>query len=188
MRIGFVGAASTGKTTTARCLEVIIPERLIPSVSRQVMMQEGLTEKSSAELSAPERLALQIKIMEAKFKQDEETPAGIFDRTPIDHMAYLLIRCHTTLCDRVYRNYLNLMTEHVRLYDLIFYFPIYPGIKYHDDGFRALGAGYRSMQDYIMLGLLINTRKKYTPVLMGTPEARAHRILRVIKDHTPQRM
>jgi dephospho-CoA kinase len=181
VRIGFTGAASTGKTTTAKDLEALIPERYMPSVARGVMESRGLNEKTALELTPRERLELQIAIFEAKVDQDLNNPDGIFDRTLIDQVAYLLIKCNECLPDHVYTRLRLRAFESLRQYDVVFYFPVLFKIPYESDGFRAGGAGYRDMQDMIMNGLLNFSRVKYRPVPYGTVHVRASHIRKVVE-------
>jgi nicotinamide riboside kinase len=154
MIIGFIGAASTGKTSAAKEVAKKTGLPFHPSVSREVFEKFGLKETDQKNMS-PEKVAeLQSAIFDRKIEQDSNVSEGIFDRTPVDQMSYSMIRCHSTM-GRHFKDLRDRMIDGLKIYDLLFFFPISPMIAYEDDGFReASGDAYRYLQQFTMRGLL----------------------------------
>lgn len=182
MKIGFCGAGSTGKTTTAKLLEQQfgIPEKYQPSIVRGVMERWGVNEKTSLNLRPEQRLGLQIDIFGAKEEQDRTTPNGIFDRTLIDQLTYCLIRCHETMPDSIFEELRDRAFKSLAQYDILFYFPVFSSMPYEDDGFRVTGRGYQTMQDILMHGFLCQSRASYRVARFAPKEERARNVYQFI--------
>lgn len=172
MKIGFIGAASTGKTTVAKKLEKLIPEDRIPSIVRPFMESLGYTEQQVAELPLDHQLKIQLGLMNKKFEQDQKLAHGIFERTPIDHFAYGLLRCYNVIDDELFRTTKAMVTSSIRKYDILFYFPVYGRVPYEFDGFRQVGGAYRQLQDFTIRGLIIQTGITYNVVGSDTTDNR----------------
>lgn len=185
MRIGFLGAASTGKTTVAKLAAHELGIPYVESCVRRVMALSNATEQSEFNDSPEARLALQVKIKEAKTTQDAAYPHGIFDRTPLDHLAYMMIKCHDTMTDAQFRQYGDEVTrETLNNYEMIFYFPVFREIPYVQDGFRKTGDAYRALQEIVMHGLLVSIKHpRVVPVGYNIPEKRAQMVCRHVRGY-----
>lgn len=180
MKIGFCGTGGTGKTTTARLIQPKVPERFLPSLQREVFREKGLTEEKQKAMTPVEIWHLQREMFVKKIQQDVSNRNALFDRTPVDNLAYCLYRCSQTITDTE----LSWLEEEAKTYtedyDLIFYFPL---IKWEvpDDGLREQGFAYRATIDAIILGYLQKFKVDYFYVPEGDQLARAHGIMRVIE-------
>lgn len=126
MKIGFIGAGGTGKTTTAKALADILGVPFMQSPSRSCFEKHGVvTEDAQNAMTSQQRLALQMDIFEAIDQQVWNNEDGIFERTHLDNFFYLLFRCH----DIVTREQIAKMGETTYLglqtFDALFYAPIY---------------------------------------------------------------
>ena len=176
MRIGLFGAASTGKTSTAKLLAERLGMEFQPSIVRGVMEKEGLTEISEAMLEPTKRFSLQYKIMDAKSIQDQAYPHAIFDRTPIDHAAYLFLKCHEIIPDDHTDAVLGMVKRRIKnWYDILFYFPVFEEMPYKADEFRRTGRAYQYLQDATMKYIAgkVVPKIKVHRIEMGTENERA---------------
>lgn len=165
MIVGFVGAASTGKTSAAREVSKETGLPFHPSTPREVFKEFGLTEVDQHNIPLAAVYRLQQAIFTRKIVQDKSVAEGIFDRTPVDYMSYSMIRCHGIMSTKDFNRYLDEMIEGLKRYDLLFFFPISPSIKYESDGFRdASGEAYRYLQQFTMRGLLHKCGAEYIPI------------------------
>lgn len=183
MIIGFIGAASTGKTSVAREITKETGMTFHPSVSREVFKEFGVTEVDQHKMPIGEVYRLQQAIFARKVTQDKSVKEGIFDRTPTDQLAYTMIRCHGVMTTESFEDHFNRMAEGLKLYDLLFFFPVSPNIKYENDGFReASGDAYRFLQQFTMRGLLHKCGVQYHLITPNSSvRARVRTIMQAIK-------
>jgi len=154
MRVGFCGAGDTGKTTTAVLVADELGIPFLPSISRAVFADLGLTEADQVDMSDEDRWGLQCKILSAKRKQDSMHEPGVLDRTLLDHAAYCLYRCSGIISRDEYGRLIDEVGDNLRHhYDRVFYFPagVYPPV---DDGFRQGGLAYQTAIDCLIRGML----------------------------------
>lgn len=182
MKIGFVGAGGTGKTTTVKLIENFIPETYFPSVLRKIFAEEGITEAQQRHMSKHDKWRLQKKFFDAKVQQDHEQPNGLFDRTLLDHVAYCLFRCDDAIADTTLKSMLIVTEENMRKYDLLFYFPLYGTWEVPADGLRENHLAYQSAIDLLMQGLLVKFGLRYIRVPDGAPDQRAQAVLKSIQE------
>lgn len=145
MKIGFIGAGGTGKTTIAKALATTLKLPYIPSPSRAQFEKHGVaTEDAQRNMTSLARLSLQMDIFHAIDEQVNTTTVGIFDRTHLDNFFYGCFQCHDLLTNDIFNmmdraTYLGLHT-----FDLLFYAPIYPWqISY--DGMRTQSLAARTL-------------------------------------------
>lgn len=181
MRIGFIGAGGTGKTTTAQLLENFIPEQLFPGVARTVFKELGYTEADQRHMSKHDKWRLQKKIFDAKIQQDHDNPDGLFDRTLVDHIAYCLFRCDDAINDTTIKSMLIVTAENMAKYDQLFYFPVYDWVP-DADQLRETNLSYRMAIDFMVQGIIRNLGIPYFRVPNGAPDQRAQAVLKVIQD------
>lgn len=183
LKVGFVGAGGTGKTSVANLLkhDEEVEEQFRPSVVRGVYKQQAVPDEAAQLNMSSERLwYLQREILAAKCVQDAQYPNGIFDRTPIDHMAYCLYRCGSHISNEDYETVENLVRMYTARYDLIFFFPIYNWGDTNEDGFRQSNTAYRVVTSTLMLGLLHAFNIKYIALDDCSPTDRVEYIKRIM--------
>lgn len=175
LKVGFVGAGGTGKSSVANILaaDKTVPEDFKSSVVRDVFKQLGYTgEVDQFKMNDVDILHLQKKLLEAKYELDKNTKHGIFDRTPVDHLAYALYRCGNTLNDADLDWMRTQCWQFTNKYDLLFFFPVYDwDVK--DDGFRQNNKAYRIATQTLMLGLLAEYNVTYYTMKDESIEDRA---------------
>jgi predicted ATPase len=181
LKIGFIGTGGTGKTSVAEKLKELIPEDFRPSIVRSVMGHLGVTDAMQASMSAAQCWSVQKALADAKFNQDDEFDTGLFDRTPIDHLAYALYRCADQISDQVYGALVERVQEYVDQYDVVFYFPIYEW-EVVDDGFRQQGLAYRATHDMLLRQLLTEMEIDAIEMPDASVDERVELILSVLQD------
>jgi len=154
MRVGHTGTGSTGKTTLAKELASILDLDYKPSVVREVFAQFGWTEENQRRATPEECWRLQEEIFNRKLYQDKHMGRDvIFDRTPIDHLAYCLFRCEPILSEEQLRSLEQRAQEEIRNYDIVIYHPI-PSWPPEEDGLRETTYPYRVIIDNFILAYL----------------------------------
>lgn len=175
LKVGFIGAGGTGKTSVLDILaaDCSIPEEVCGSVVRNTFKRLGISnETAQHSMTNDELWYLQREILNDKFDQDNTNRYGLFDRTPIDHMAYCLYRCGSHIGDSEYNLVMQQVFSYTSQYDILFFFPIFDfaGIN---DGFRETGKAYQMAIQSLMLGLLTNWNVKYHRMANTLPIGRA---------------
>ena len=173
LKIGFIGAGGTGKTSVAKLLESQLSEPFRPSIVRATMEGLGINHESDQNhLTEEQRYRIQLAIFEAKLKQDKEHQYGLFDRTPIDHLAYCMHRCANVIPDDDWCLMLTQAQDAIRRYDLIFFFPYYHwGVP--TDGFRQEGLAYKTKIELLQRALLNDLGIDFIELTNVAPEDRA---------------
>lgn len=183
LKVGFIGTGGTGKTTVANLIRNRIPEPFVGSRNREVFAQLGYSGESfQTANTAEQNWKIQHALITAKVDQDVTHPVGLFDRTPIDHIAYCLHRCADAITDSEWDWLWNKYSGLITLYDILFYFPIYDWENAHEDGFRQTNKAYRTKIDFLMQGVM--AEMGICPVFMPneSPEQRADIILLHLKE------
>jgi predicted ATPase len=181
LKIGFIGTGGTGKTSVAEKLKGLIPEEFRESIVRETMRRVGATDAGQAVMTAEQKWTLQQYLLDAKFEQDDMYDTGLFDRTPIDHMAYTLYRCADSISDEVFNELAERVQEFAERYDVIFYFPLFDW-EVADDGFRQQGRAYRVTHDLITVALLSKMEIEFIDVPDMSVDERVEFILAQLED------
>jgi len=173
MRIGHTGTGSTGKTTLAKELGEVLDLDYKPSVVREVFAQFGWTEENQRRATPAECWRLQEEIFNRKLYQDKHMGRdAIFDRTPIDHLAYCLFRCESILSEEQLKELEQRTQDEIRNYDIVIYHPI-PSWPPEEDGLRETTYPYRVIIDNIILAYLHKMKVEYViPPMLGIWEQR----------------
>lgn len=150
MKIGFLGAGGTGKTTLARALSEHTGLAQHQSTTRGVYAKYGKKHTDMPFLDPAMRKAIQLDNFNTKIAHDVAHPEGIFDRTLVDHLMYVTIYCHDTIPDAEFLQLKRATWKNICTYDILFYFPIYLWPTSVDDGFRESGAANRFLQDAVL--------------------------------------
>lgn len=164
MRIGHIGTGGTGKSTLAKELAECLDLEYRKSVVREVYAEFGWTEASQRTASPEDCWRLQKEIFARKLYQDKYHGKDVvFDRTPIDHLAYCVYRCEAALNEEILRDYELVTHAAIRAYDVVIYHPI-PSWNAEPDGLREDDYVYRRIIDTLMLGYLTSFQVSYAIV------------------------
>lgn len=132
MKIGFIGAESTGKTSAARLLAPMLGIPLIEELVRDLCASWGC--RTPADV--PDVRVAQRAYLDAQAaKQMSMGPSYVSDRTTLDNAAYMLQYAAPTMPLEDVRKFLEDAKLHVQPFDLLVYFPIAWDVV-EDDGFR----------------------------------------------------
>lgn len=183
LKIGMCGAGGTGKTTLANLLTDKISEKFYPSIVRKVMQDRGVTEAMANQMTPAAMAYLQTCIFEAKVKQDKENPVGLFDRTLIDQLTYLSLRCYSTLTQSVYDAFKSTAFINAQSYDIIFIFPIYSWVGKQDDNFRQEGIFRREIWETVASHYIEESRANIHIMKDVDPVLRMEAALKIIDYH-----
>jgi len=154
MRIGHTGTGSTGKTTLAKALADVLDLDYRPSVVREVFAEFGWTEENQRKATPADCWRLQEEIFNRKLYQDKRMGRDVvFDRIPIDHLAYCLFRCEAILTEEQLRSLEQRTQDETRKYDVVIYHPIPPWPP-EEDGLRETTYPYRAIIDNLILAYL----------------------------------
>ena len=140
--IGFSGAHRTGKSTLQRAVVAKLVEQGLRADSLQMPTYAVQGDAVKKELTFPERLDLQFKILEAYAEVLDGPPqrwrsldVAVFDRTPIDTLAYLTAsvnrECPYDLDERVQEYAMQVKHLFKYYFDLAIFVP--PGIPLQED-------------------------------------------------------
>jgi nicotinamide riboside kinase len=89
LRIGFVGAHRTGKTTLAKAIAEELKLDPILSGTSEIVAKHGFNMATDNRLLSPSGIAMQMEIIDALY-DGQVGDCFVADRTPIDAAAYLL--------------------------------------------------------------------------------------------------
>lgn len=150
-RIAFAGPGSAGKTTTAMLLSDILMQPFQPSLVRHLYAEKQLTEQCLASANIDTIRALQDVIIQNKKDQDKET-LGIYDRTMVDHLAYMMVHCHPLVQAHCLAYIQETQQHYQNMYDYVAHFTLSDGyFPEKDEHFRSL-----PYSDKIMIDALIS--------------------------------
>lgn len=179
MKIGFVGAGGTGKSTTAKLLAERLKLPLIESPSRGVFKKHGVTtEDAQNAMTAEQRYALQEDIFKAIDQQASTIHEGVFERTPLDNFYYLLFRCHDSVKLENIKFMAQRTVEGLLSYHKVVYFPIYWNWPDIGDGMRTSHPAPRILCDYFVRGFLVKNNIQYLAMQDYSPDNRVDYIRR----------
>ncbi len=151
VRIAFMGAGGTGKTTSAREIAGALNLDRPESASREIYRENSLTEIAVLALSPEHKLDLQTHIFDRKV-QNDQAYSYVTDRTILDHYAYCLAYCGGFMSDDLFEKYEE-QTRSLMLstYSHIFYFP-WGYWEADGDEVRSSVRAWQSQIDSILVG------------------------------------
>ncbi len=185
MKIGFFGAGGTGKSTTAMALSELLKISFCPSTTRGVFAKYGKTQKDFPSLTPGLKKTIQLDNFTNKEQYDNANTHGVFDRTLLDHLMYMLLYCNDMLTDTEFNDLLDRVYVNLYGYDKLIFFPLYLWKSSVDDGFREVGIAHRYTQDFLIKGLLqkikiAEPKLKYTTMVIGSIEERVQYLNSII--------
>lgn len=174
MKIGFIGAGGTGKTTVLHLVADRLGLKPLPSVVRGVFEEFGVKQEAEQLTWTTERKwELQKAIFDRRLRVESEYSAGfISDRTILDHLNYCYIRAAEAMTDDNSINLENQVINNLADYTALIFFPAGQFIP-AGDGFRQEGRAYQTLQDCFLRGFLCRHRIQHHVMHPGTPELRA---------------
>jgi hypothetical protein len=167
LKIGFIGAGGTGKSTLAAKLDI----PFVPSVMRSVLAEHSVVEKSFDDIESTAQRKTIWEIQKAGFDrkvQQDLSPHGVFDRTLLDHYGYCLLHAAAAIPNSVAMSMEQLVRINLKHYDHIFYVPLPAWIPV-PDGVRIDRLSHRYATDALFLGLLERTGVPYWTVDNSLP-------------------
>lgn len=132
MRIGFCGAQRTGKTTLARAVAEQLGLPYVATNTSEILEKYGYNARRQYNIS--DRLAAQTMVLMGLRDIWEQTPVGVFDRTPLDVLAYMeadVVRDFPPQLEDPYADYVEQCQHLFNLFDRVFL--VQPGIPVIDD-------------------------------------------------------
>lgn len=176
MRVFFIGAQSTGKTTVIRELEKL-GYPCLQHITRDTISKNKLENKSSDKTTTE----TQSLIFDAYVKAFNENDNFICDRSLIDVASYTSLAVCSDTCDVAE---INREVEYISEYYstnkdtiLMFYFPI--EFRVESDGLRCIDEEYRAKVDKKMNTFVSRLYPKYYTVT-GTVEERVEFIKNIL--------
>jgi len=158
IRVGFIGASGTGKTSVAQELSRAKDLPLHPSVVRGTFAKFNQTQMSLASSPVEQQWLIQNACFQEKIIQDAANLPGIYERTLLDHYCYCLLYCAPVISDEVGAAMEWEVLKNLSQYSLLYYFPLYPWPTSPADGFRVVQNTFRETQDLILRGFLTKHR------------------------------
>lgn len=191
MKVGFIGAGGTGKTTTMRLLSDMKFEQA-QSVARSVLTKHNATEETMSRMAPEERWIIQKEMFEKRVELEDELEHQssryvpfkvITDRTILDHATYCFYYSANVISDSTAYAMELEVRRIMEKYNKLFYFPL-GYFDPPDDGVRKQMYAYRAVIDSIMRGFLRRLALGQYVVPAGTPEQRAEWVRARIKNMT----
>ena len=146
MRVGFIGAHGTGKTSLSKELlrrEYFSDYIFVPSSSRNLSKRLGTSTKASIQ----DQLAITLsRITDEEVYSQNGRRNILSERTPLDSLAYTTYQAKNVWgpdSDWVEEVSAGAVQRAMRDYDVLCYFPTYWPVE--DDGLRELDADYQKM-------------------------------------------
>lgn len=155
LKIGFMGAGGTGKTTDATALSEELGVPMIKSASRTALERLGVGEAEVLKMTDEEKWKLQLEIFNSKEELDDHTFEFIGDRTLLDHFVYCLMYCATFIPATDFFAFENNVRKHMKsTYTHMFYYPWGYWNVQTSDGVRQDAPGWQSAIDALIVGYI----------------------------------
>ncbi len=171
----FTGAGGTGKTTLAKKVAEASDILLVPSVSRIVQAEFGITEEDQQKTMNPElRWEMQQEISRRQaedLSKAMDAGACITDRSPLDHLCYAVLKSREWMSPDTLRFFENRALRLLQRSLLVVYFPI-DVFTPEPDGFRTGDEVERTTQDTLIRGYLDRWRGLFNLMRMTVDGSR----------------
>jgi len=181
IKIGFIGAAGTGKSTIARLLsrKMDIEFRAAKNITQQILDREGYEYGSGVRverfLADTQR---QLEILNETVNMHKKSGSYVTDRTVIDLAAYALCEMHDSN-PRALKNIMSKCHKNLCLYTHLFLCPwIFAEIKPNHK--RTLNPWYQMLIHTIELGLVEEWGVDVVVLKTESSEDRAEEVLGII--------
>lgn len=148
MRIAFVGASGTGKTTLGNWVAQRYGIPLNPVGSRSVAKSMGFENPYDVD-KAGKRDVFQARLQIEKAKWENSHDSFVTDRTPLDEMAYAALHDVTT----VDKTYWDVAWRQWHRYSIVFFCPVGIFQKLDNDPARFSDPTYHLVYETMLRGL-----------------------------------
>lgn len=161
IRVAFVGASGTGKTTLSKFIEATYKVPFNPIGSRSVAAAMGFASPYDVD-KAGKRAEFQRRLVTEKLAWEAGHEAFVTDRTPLDNLAYTLMHDVKAIDAPLLKTAVLGLSR----YTHIFYCPVGIFCNPGDDPARVKDQTYHELYDLVVKAMLI----KYRPaqVRLGT--------------------
>lgn len=166
MKIAFVGASGTGKTTLANLVSQIYSIPVCPVGSRSVAAAMGLSSPYEADLTG-RRLEFQQRLLVEKIDWESRHESFVTDRTCLDHECYLEL---SGVADQMPRGWFKKSFEHDGTYDQVFYCPLKSFQRLDDDPARKQDDQYHLEYERLLQREVIDGRRFYRVLSLDSSE------------------
>lgn len=146
MRIAFIGASGTGKTTLAKALADHMALPMNPFGVRDAAARMGLESPYDADLRGL-RTELQKTVLSSKVQWEKETPHFVTDRSTLDILAYTYAHDIKLALDPDFR---KVVFEHMEIYDHVFFCQIFRFYNPGSDPQRLADITYARMIENLL--------------------------------------
>jgi len=160
MRIAFMGASGTGKTTLAKYLSVEYSLELNPVGSRSVANSMGFDSPYDVD-KVGKRAEFQRRLAKDKFEWEATHDEFVSDRTTFDNLAYTILHGIEDVDAAAF----DLALRGMRRYTHIFYCSEEEFINVANDPHRKKEGAYHRAYDIVIQGLM----KKYATYAHAIP-------------------
>ena len=167
IRIAFMGASGTGKTTLAKWVSDKYGLQLNPIGSRTVAADMGLASPYDAD-AAGRRSEMQERLLQSKAAWEAERDAFVTDRTVFDNLAYQSLHA----VDSVTEMQLSKAVHAMRRYTHIIWCPMRAVFSLRDDPARKEGRAYHLMFESVLLGFFAAYEFEFDTMTATEPEER----------------
>lgn len=187
LRIAFMGASGTGKSTVLRAVNAALQLPLVESGSRQVTAEMGLASPYDVD-ALGKRGEFQQRLLGRKIKEEASLDDFISDRTVIDVLTYYAMHDAANIGE----GHIRTALVNFARYTHCFIFPIDAYFNPGNDPQRLKGVGYHRVFEALAWSFLESARgvqvdndlprTRIETVKAGTPNNRAKFILNVIQE------
>lgn len=150
MRIAFLGASGTGKSTLTQWISKEYSLDTNPIGSRSVAKMMGFDNPYDVD-AAGKRTEFQIRLLLEKAKWEAEHETFVVDRTTLDVVSYICLHCISALTDEVLDNAFAWMKRYTHIY----YCPLTAFINLDNDPNRVATMAYHKVYDTLIQGLIM---------------------------------
>ena len=167
MKVAFTGSGSSGKTSIATRLSDSLGIPFIGSSARRIFDKYGWVERDLYTRPSIEVYNMQFEILEAYLKSIDGNTSFITDRSPVDHLCYILYRCNRVMSKRNTLAVEKRVIDELRQFDFIFYCP-FDFVPVTEDGVRDTSYAYNMVIDLLIQGVLSKNNISFITVPQGT--------------------